>query len=127
MTLLEKLNKFPPILCRAVARKNRGREPMSLRDIADQSGLALSTVCELSQRRTWTNATLETIQKFSAACGVDLLHPRRHLYFIKHRKKTIWSGKNRPYYRKLLQEIAKGSSQKSESQPHGHPEESQVH
>lgn len=108
MTLTEKLNRFPPIMCRLVARTGVGRASRGLShsEIAQLSGLERSTVAKLSKRETWEGCTLETIDAFSTACGVDLLHTTDQVRFLRHKKKThITNSPNQAFYKDLLSRI----------------------
>ncbi len=100
MRLLERLNKFPPFLCRLVARKNHGEELLSERDIAKRSGLARDYVRRLSRLTAWDQVPTKTVQRFSDACGVNLLAPWRHVHWLR-RRKTAWL-KKKPYVARLL-------------------------
>ncbi len=105
MSLLQRLDRMPPFVCRLLARKNRGRSPMSHLEIARGSGLAKATVAELSFKRTWAGVPVATVSRFSQACGVDLERPRRQIDFLKRRSKTYLLGTNghaRAMYGKLL-------------------------
>lgn len=73
MTLLTKLNQLPPFLCRVMARKKKGWAPMSISDLSVVSGLTRSKVAKISVMRSWNDVTLSDADKFSRACGVDLL------------------------------------------------------
>jgi len=105
MTLLQFLDRFPPHLCRLVARQSHGRRGLSARQIAARSGLSLATVSSLSVRRTWAGVKIETIDAFARGCGVDFFHLRRHVQFLK---KGVWSHvknsnrEQRKMYRRLL-------------------------
>ena len=77
---------------------------MSHDDIAAASGLNRATVRELSFRRSWIGYSVETASAFSAACGVNLIHPRPQVRFLKHCKHTHVSsavGSQREMYAKL--------------------------
>ncbi len=86
--LLDIANKFPPHICRYVARKKHGLEPMSHADIARKSGLSRSFVASLSKRKTWKGIPVNVIDSFSRACGVDILVPKRTIEFLRHSKKA---------------------------------------
>lgn len=83
LTLLAFCDRMPPRLCRLVARERHGRKGLSLRQIAQRSGLSLACVSELSRRATWRGLKIETVEAFSRACGVDLFRLRRHVQFLK--------------------------------------------
>lgn len=85
-TLSQKLNQFPPGLCRFIARKSHGRFPMSHTDVAKVSGLSRALVIKLSNMATWGNTGLLTIEKFTSACGVDPLRPAAAKKYLRRRK-----------------------------------------
>jgi hypothetical protein len=103
--LTEKLNRFPPFLCRVVARKGKGKgcRAMTLTEIATESGLDVSTVSKLSHKRVWDKEPLWVISKYAMGCGVNLLHPRRHLDYLKRRKK-ISIRKRGKYFTNIINE-----------------------
>lgn len=82
--LLEKLNRFTPRLCRLVAR-HRAR-PMSYTEIAVRSGLSRATVIKLSHKASWDGVNITQIDKFTKACGVDLLRIGPQVAFLRRRK-----------------------------------------
>lgn len=88
MTLLEIADKFPPCLCRLLARKNHGHAPLSVRELAEKTGLSKSTIAELSLRRTWSGVSIDTVVKFSQACGVDLFRPRDTVAYLRRSKRA---------------------------------------
>lgn len=87
--LLPSLDQYPPKWCRLVARKNRGRDMMSTRDLARVSGLPRSTVDKITKLDSWKSVEAETIQRFSLACGVNLMDgnnlKRNREFFLKRR------------------------------------------
>lgn len=121
--MLEKLNKFPPLLCRAVARVGRGRasRPMTNKEIATAAGISVRSVIRISQFKHWDGLTLAAIDAFSRACGVNLLNTRRQVDFMKRKKHSHWL-KNPKFYQRLLQNardikrvVATGSTPKAKS------------
>lgn len=92
MTLLEKADRLPPYICRYVARKKHGTEPMSHTDIAKASGLSRSFVAVLSKRRTWKGIPINVIDSFSIACGVNLSTPSETIDFLKNSDKNHLNG-----------------------------------
>jgi hypothetical protein len=82
--LLEKLDALPPCLVRLIARdpKHPGRR-LPLMDIAKRAGLSYGTTARLSLKRTWGNTPPWIIDAYCAACGVDILHPKRSLQYLK--------------------------------------------
>ena len=87
--LLPFLDRYPPKWCRLVARKNRGRDMMSTRDLARVSGLPRSTVDKITKLDSWRSVGAETIHRFSLACGVNFLDgtnlKRNREFFLKRR------------------------------------------
>lgn len=75
---------------------------LTVREIAARSGLPRSTVCELSKLTTWKSVTVGNAFLFASACGVDLLHPRRQIEYVKHRMK-LSIRKASPIQRKMIQ------------------------
>ena len=101
MTLTEKLNRMPPFLCRLMARRN-GRE-ISNRRLSENSGIPLTTIRRISVRTSWDDVPVAMAQRFSVACGVDLLRQNRSLEYFKRRKfHHIKKSKNYKYYNRLL-------------------------
>lgn len=88
MTLLEIAERFPPSLCRFVARKSHGQKPMSHSDLAQKSGLSRSYVAIISLRSTWKGIPIDVVQRFSEACGVNLVNPQSAMEFIRRAKKV---------------------------------------
>src|SRR5437660_1035509 len=82
--LTQTLDRLPPCLVRLVARDRHhpGRR-MPLLDIADRSGLSYGAVARLSHKKTWSGTAPLVIDRYCAACGVDILHPRRALQYLK--------------------------------------------
>lgn len=85
--IFELAEKFPPHVCRLLARKANGRRPMSCRDLAVEAGLSKSYVAELSRKRTWAGIPIDVVEKFSLACGVDLTRTRNVKIYIRRNKK----------------------------------------
>lgn len=90
--LLPHVNQFPPALCRLLARRSRGRVLMSTREIARVSGLTRSTVDKVSKLRNWNAVDLETIHRFTMACGVNLMCARN-----LSRHKDLWRRRRAKY------------------------------
>lgn len=73
-------------MCRLLARKANGRRGLSHEEIAKLSGLSKSHVAALSVSMSWENCTLDTIQKFSSSCGVNLNNPSQCARYLKRAK-----------------------------------------
>lgn len=88
MTLLEVANKFPPCVCRMLARKKNGHAPLSVREIAQKSGISKSIVATLSMKDSWEGVAIEDVVQFSLACGVDLMRPAETMKYIRRSKRV---------------------------------------
>ena len=117
ITLLDKLTTLPPYKLRLLARHKWKRRPMTNLQISERSGLALETVRRLSRCRSWNKITVETMLRFSAACGVEMLHQRRAIQFIKesdgfknaaHLKKS--SNESRMHTEKYFESVLNGGT-----------------
>ena len=98
MNLLSSLNRITPIECRLLARAD-GLWPTN-RELAGTANLPISTVRRLSELTSWEDVTVGEAMKFSTACGVDLLHPRRSIDYINRR--SFAHLKCNPRYRDKL-------------------------
>jgi len=99
--LIDRLNKFPPFLCRFVARDKSGQKPISNIEISRRTGISVVTIAKISRMRSWDNLKLSTIQSFSNACGVNLLSTSEQRRFLRRRKK-IYAKKAWRLYRGFL-------------------------
>lgn len=88
MSLLGKIDKFPPFVCRLLARTKHGYRGLSHSDIARMSGLARSTVAELSFKTTWAGVRVDVIDRFAGACNVDFFHTKHQVQALLHRQKV---------------------------------------
>lgn len=86
-SLLERLDRIPPCLCRILARSHNGNRSLSHHELAARSGLSRSYVGTLSGKDTWANESVWVVEAFSRACGVDLFNPHevRHYFATKQR------------------------------------------
>lgn len=95
----------PPILCRILARKANGRRPMTIRDIAEKSGLRKSKVALIAVKESWSGIAIDDVVKFAAGCGVDLTNTKRNREFLRHGKKIFVSNAP-PAQRRYLLRLA---------------------
>lgn len=100
MTLLDKLNRFAPYICRFVARTKDGRRGLTANEISAEAGLPLKKVYEISRLKKWDDVKLGDAVAFAKGCGVNMLHLRRHKYHLKSHK-NIHALKNWDYLKKL--------------------------
>jgi hypothetical protein len=80
--LLKQADVIPPCICRLCARM-RGGKAKTMDAIAALSGLDLKRAKHISRQPTWGNITLAEATAFSAACDVNLLRPRKKLFYLK--------------------------------------------
>lgn len=70
MTIWAKLDKFPPVLIRLLARK--GGEAMTDAEISSAATLPIGTVKRLSYTKQWDDVPIEEAMRFMKACGCDI-------------------------------------------------------
>lgn len=73
LTITAKLDRYPPILCRLLARcRDHGRiRAKTAREIAEAAGMSEPEVQILSQLTTWADVPVAKMIAFSTACGVN--------------------------------------------------------
>lgn len=88
-SLWRKLESFPPITCRLLARTRTpggGVRAMLSEEIAAASGLSTMEVNSISWLPSWDNVTVAKAKLFSEACGVDFTdraRMREHSAYIR--------------------------------------------
>jgi hypothetical protein len=70
--IIPSFDALPPMACRLLAGKRRHQKALTDREIAEISGLSRQSVIAISRKRTWRWMRLDTIQRFSLACGGNL-------------------------------------------------------
>lgn len=73
---------------------------MSTRDIAAVSGLSSSAVDKISKLTTWVTVGVGTMQKFSLACGVNLMATSRQKEFLR-RRALVYMENSTPAQKKM--------------------------
>lgn len=124
MTFWEKLDAFPPIQCRLLARVKPGGPPKGNAQIAQESGLSVLQVVALSEQTDWAGVDVPTMRRFTRACGVDFENPgsmkRITMYLRGHNRKGYhiapkfeylrtspdWDSFYRPLAEKLIHHAA---------------------
>jgi hypothetical protein len=101
MTLLQRQNLCPPYLVRLCARERHGEKMISERVLSERTGLSRWYIRKLMRMRAWDRVPCGTYDVFTRACGVDPLHPHRHLEWLKRKRRKAWDGRDR-YVIKLL-------------------------
>lgn len=95
-----RLNRYPPVLCRLLAREKRGR-PLTTAEIADTSGLPPAKVEAISASISWDRVEVNDMRAFIQACGCDFDHQpnmRRVEDYIRKGAKFTYL-KRSPYWK----------------------------
>ena len=74
VTLEEKLERFPPCVCRMLARtgsNNRSIGVLEDEELAERAEMSVSEVRSLSWLTSWDKVTNADFKSFTKACGVD--------------------------------------------------------
>lgn len=117
MKLSAKLTRFPPIICRLLARRKVSATtvvPMTDAEICAASGLSIGEVKGLSWLKSWDGVGVDIMLAYSKACGVDFDDPismKRNWAFLAKtgsathlRRSPDW----KTFYAPLSREAAKG-------------------
>jgi len=93
LTLKSKLERFPPVACRLLARRrSKARAlfvPLSDEEVASRSGLRIARVKALAWETTWDGVSVSEMLAFMRGCGIDLDNRRtlwnhwRHLTSVR--------------------------------------------
>lgn len=103
--LLEIVNRYPPVLCRMLAREpNRRRTTVG--QLAARTNLSPRTVIRLSKRKSWDGVDVKVVSSFMAACGVDLSHTKRIESYIKRAMEQGIDRSFRHLNKKIKQHLA---------------------
>lgn len=74
LPLSRKAQRFPPLMCRLLARSNDGHnraKAMTDEDIAKRSGLPMSEVKRISWSLSWNEIPFGSMLKFLKGCDID--------------------------------------------------------
>lgn len=110
-SLLARMDRLPPCLCRLFARKRcRGGTnawaPKSHREIAIEAGLSKSTVAELSRRKTWRGTPIGAADDFARACGVNLAEIDEAISRLRnHRTRLQHLGRGNQHQRRMIADL----------------------
>lgn len=111
-------NRFPPILCRMLARRKNG-PPLSDDEIATRSGLTALEIRLLSLQTSWDTINLGDMRRFLCGCGMDF-HDAAAMARAKDylRKKPTWkylriSGRWTSLYEPMLKSFAQSLRQRT--------------
>lgn len=107
MKFWKKIERFPPVACRLLARKLYGR-PLTSSEIAKASGLTVLRVEAISEQSSWAGIDVLELRAFTEACGIFLedhgkmkrieQYIARSPKFTYLRRSPLWQD----YYKPLL-------------------------
>lgn len=80
MTLLEKLNRLPPVIARLMAKHN-GRL-MSDVELCKRTGWGKKRLRRVYRASSWKNVTIEEVDVFLGACGLSWSSQRRQRWLL---------------------------------------------
>lgn len=88
-------DRFPPILCRLLARHRAGA-PLTVADIARVSGLSVQEVTLIARQTNWEYISLPYMARYLTGCGIDFCNPvqmHRIREYLRYnaRTRTPWS------------------------------------
>lgn len=81
MTLLEKLNRLPPCICRLLA-KNNG-ELATDRELLAVTGWSRAKLDRIAKAVTWAEVAVIDVDAFLYACGLTWSTQRRQLWLLQ--------------------------------------------
>lgn len=85
-SLLTMLDRFPPFLCRLIARNNgKGgtRKPLDNSEIARRSGLTVEKVASISKLPSWETVPVGICDRFRKACGITPRNEFRQIEYLR--------------------------------------------
>lgn len=104
-TLLDRLNRFSPKLCRAMARSDDGLRPISHQNLGLRCGISKTRIIRLSKLDRWDSIELGVASAYAKACGIDLLRMRTSFFYKSRRFRSVLThlnGNQRRLYDRLL-------------------------
>lgn len=82
---LERMDRIPPFFCRVIARtpRGQGQRAMTIREIAQQSGLSWERVSAIARKQSFATVPLGEAEAFRRGCGITLGNEWRHIEYLK--------------------------------------------
>jgi hypothetical protein len=80
---LTQLEKVPPFLAHALARKRNGRERIPLDEIVARSGLSERTYLRTARKDSWDGVKFSVIKGFLLGAGVDPWRMKNQLRYLR--------------------------------------------
>lgn len=81
MTLLEKLDRLEPLICRMMARQ--GNRFLSDRELMESTGWGLSKLRRIYNSKSWASIAVQDVDTFMRACGISWSSQRRIRWLLK--------------------------------------------
>ena len=108
----QSFDRVPPILCRLLARRGNtsANRPTTVSELSVESELSRRRIIQLSNKLDWSGMSLDEIEDFSRACGVNLMRPLTHLRDWQRIKKDYLKNahpKQRAALARMMREIVK--------------------
>lgn len=116
--LLSRLNRFPPCLCRVIARDERGR-PLTSHEIAERGGISRTQVDRIARLTDWASVPIGTADRYLYGSNINPFQLRRHVQFAKRLRDAsnprIVRARNAAYFRRLNQNIGAKAQAKAKA------------
>jgi hypothetical protein len=113
-SIWQQIDRFPPILCRLLARVPRGR-PLTTEEIATASQLPPAKVEALSISTSWHGVDVYEMKRFMLACHMDIASPaainriedyiRKGAKFSYLRRSKQWEAYYLPLMKKWMESV----------------------
>lgn len=111
MKFWKKIDRFPPVACRLLARHKYGK-PLSSQEIAVSSGLSILRVEAISDQTSWRGIDVLELRAFTEACGIHLedhakmkrieQYIARAPKFTYLKRSSLWESYYAPLFRKWI-------------------------
>jgi hypothetical protein len=89
MTLLEKLDRLPPCICRLLSQ--RDGELMTDRNLLQITGWSRAKLHRVAESKSWRAVTIGDADLFLIACGLHWSAQRRKLWLLR---RALFDGAN---------------------------------
>lgn len=106
-TFWTRAKRFPPILVRLLARRQRYDRPMTDEEIAERSGLDLYSVKAIYWSTDWSCCSLPAMHCYLVACGIDFENREQmqRIYKYLKRNPTWKSLRVSPHWKSLYEPL----------------------
>lgn len=111
-SLLARMDRLPPCMCRLFARRQspRGWVPKSHFDVARDSKIPKSMVALYSRMRSWGNIPIDKADRFARACGVNLAEIDEAITRLRlHRTRLLHLRAGNAHQRRMIADLLEQS------------------